>query len=115
MLKGRKSSRALLSWEEEEYPTEAGLYELLEEIGRGATARVRHKPSSPEGVVPSALVCCLTFLLSLQVWTAKCKPKGCKVAIKLVDLEKHQGNTALVGRGQSPAAQCFTHELHLRL
>ena len=41
MLKGRKSSRALLSWkEEEDYPTEADKYELIEEIGRGATARV---------------------------------------------------------------------------
>ena len=41
MLKGRKSSRALLSWkEEEDLPTEADKYELIEEIGRGATARV---------------------------------------------------------------------------
>lgn len=31
-----------------------------------------------------------------QVWMAHCKPKDTKVAIKLTDLEKFQGNTALV-------------------
>ncbi|EIE21776.1 kinase-like protein, partial [Coccomyxa subellipsoidea C-169] len=50
------------------YPANADDYDLVEEIGVGATARV---------------------------WMAHCKTKDVKVAIKLTDLEKFQGNTAL--------------------
>ncbi|BDA47110.1 probable serine/threonine-protein kinase OSR1 at N-terminal half [Coccomyxa sp. Obi] len=70
MLRRRRSSGKLsVVWDElDDFPANADDYELMEEIGVGATARV---------------------------WMAHCKPKDTKVAIKLTDLEKFQGNTAL--------------------